>query len=65
MVKSDSEKSGKKHPCPDCRFCQGCGDDRCSLCRGKREPGARKLSLAEQIALYEAVNCESEATEGE
>lgn len=24
-----------KHPCPDCHFCQQCGDDRCHICRGK------------------------------
>jgi hypothetical protein len=23
----------KKHPCPDCKFCQWCVDSRCSLCR--------------------------------
>ena len=46
----------KKHPCPDCRFCQWCGVDRCGLCRGTRPPGKKKLSLAEQIALYEAIN---------
>jgi hypothetical protein len=45
----------KKHPCPDCRFCQWCGDDRCSLCLRQRGKG-RKLSMEEQIALYEAVN---------
>ncbi|RNC71422.1 MAG: hypothetical protein ED859_04530 [Desulfuromonadales bacterium] len=45
----------RKHPCPDCRFCQWCGDDRCSLCLGKGG-GRKKLSLEEQIALYEAVN---------
>lgn len=22
-----------KHPCPDCHFCQQCGDDRCHACR--------------------------------
>ena len=46
----------KKHPCPDCRFCQWCGDDRCALCRGRGGAKGRKLSLAEQIALYEEVN---------
>ena len=48
--------SQKKHPCRDCRFCQWCGDDRCHLCRmpARQE---KKLSLAEQVALYEAVNC--------
>ncbi|WP_084201436.1 hypothetical protein [Geobacter pickeringii] len=45
----------KKHPCPDCRFCQWCGDDRCSLCLGTRTRG-RKMSMEEQIAFYEAVN---------
>ncbi|HTG82968.1 MAG TPA: hypothetical protein VL949_13570 [Geobacteraceae bacterium] len=51
----NGEKTEKKHPCPDCRFCQWCGDDRCALCRGRR-CGPRKLSFAEQIALYEEVN---------
>jgi hypothetical protein len=23
----------KKHPCPDCYFCQWCSDSRCGLCR--------------------------------
>jgi len=45
----------KKHSCPDCRFCQWCGDDRCSLClRGCKR--VKKLSLAEQIELHERVN---------
>ncbi len=46
----------QKHPCPDCSFCQWCGDDRCRLCRGCRPAAGRKLSLAEQIALFERVN---------
>ncbi len=49
----------KKHPCPDCRFCQWCGDDRCALCL-KKGDGCRKLSQAEQIALYEAINSKKE-----
>jgi hypothetical protein len=24
----------KKHPCPDCSFCQFCSDSRCSMCLG-------------------------------
>ncbi|MBN2232694.1 MAG: hypothetical protein JW781_07750 [Deltaproteobacteria bacterium] len=58
----------KKHPCSDCRFCQWCSDDRCCLCRGGAEKGGgengggcrqgRKLSLAEQIALYNRRNPE-------
>jgi len=46
----------KKHPCPDCKFCQWCSDDRCHLCLGKQCGRGRKLSIEEQIALYEAVN---------
>ena len=49
---------GKKNPCPDCHFCQQCGDARCAACRtGKSPGGARaKLSMSEQIELYEAIN---------
>lgn len=46
----------KKHPCPDCQKCQWCSDSRCSLCRRPSKPCARKLSQAEQIALYESIN---------
>jgi len=45
-----------KHPCPDCRYCQWCGDDRCRLCRRSPADGARKLSMAEQISRYEELN---------
>jgi hypothetical protein len=48
----------KKHPCPDCSFCQWCGDDRCALCLRKDSCCGKKLSMAEQIALYEKVNRE-------
>jgi hypothetical protein len=27
----------KKYPCPDCKFCQGCADSRCSLCRREKK----------------------------
>ena len=45
----------KKHPCPDCHFCQFCSDSRCNPCRatGKKP---RKLSMAEQIELFEELN---------
>jgi hypothetical protein len=51
------EDAPKKHPCPDCDFCQWCSDERCRLCR----PASgccrkKKLSFAEQIALYESLN---------
>ncbi|MCU0580201.1 MAG: hypothetical protein MUF69_11770 [Desulfobacterota bacterium] len=46
----------KRGKCPDCRYCQGCSQDRCRLCRGKKKPGPFKLSLTEQIALYDKIN---------
>lgn len=52
---NDEKQAPKKHPCPDCSFCQWCSDDRCSMCRNTK--GCRKkLSIAEQIALFEANN---------
>lgn len=53
------EGQEKKHPCPDCRYCQWCSDDRCRLCLGEKR-SCRKLSLAEQIALYEKINQQGE-----
>ncbi len=44
----------KKHPCADCHHCQWCSDDRCHLCL--KETCVKKLSLAEQIELYEQLN---------
>jgi hypothetical protein len=46
----------KKHPCPDCRQCQWCSDERCGLCL--RSPGGcrKKLSMSEQITLFEQLN---------
>lgn len=46
----------KKHPCPDCRFCQWCSDDRCRLCLNRETCCRRKLSLAEQVELYDRLN---------
>lgn len=51
----EREPCCKKHPCADCTFCQWCSDDRCRMCRAQKGCG-KKLSLAEQIALYESVN---------
>ena len=51
----DACSGEKRHPCCDCRYCQWCSDDRCRLClREKRS--RRKLSLSEQIELYESIN---------
>ena len=53
---SSEESKAKKHPCPDCTFCQWCGDDRCALCLRPAAKPKRKLSVAEQLALYDAIN---------
>ena len=55
----------KKHPCPDCAFCQWCGEERCRLCRAQQPCLGHKLSLTEQIALYEAMNGRSGNKDGE
>lgn len=49
----------KKHPCPDCRQCQFCSESRCNVCRGQKTRPP-KLSISEQIALYEKINAEEE-----
>jgi hypothetical protein len=46
----------KKKRCPDCHYCQGCSQDRCRLCRSTKKASPKKLSMAEQIALYERLN---------
>jgi hypothetical protein len=46
----------KKHPCPDCRQCQWCSDERCRLCLRSSSGFRKKLSMAEQIALFEELN---------
>ncbi|MRR56319.1 MAG: hypothetical protein EG822_17770 [Deltaproteobacteria bacterium] len=46
----------KKHPCPDCICCQWCSDSRCGMCLRQKGRSSRKLSLQEQIELYERNN---------
>ncbi len=46
----------KKHPCPDCKMCQWCSDDRCRLCLRSGTGCRKKLSMAEQIELFERLN---------
>jgi hypothetical protein len=48
----------KKHPCPDCHFCQECSPSRCQVCKGTGRKSEDKLSLREQIALYDKINSE-------
>jgi hypothetical protein len=52
----------KKHPCPDCRSCQCCSDDRCRLCL-RSGTCRKKLSMAEQIALYDRINAQEPSSE--
>jgi hypothetical protein len=56
VAMASDEEGGKKHPCPDCKFCQWCSDDRCRICRPEKVCCKKKLSSAEQIALYEQLN---------
>lgn len=51
-----SDDAPKKYPCPDCTCCQWCSNDRCRLCLNGTNCCRRKLSIAEQIALYESLN---------
>lgn len=52
-----SGQNPKKHPCPDCGHCQWCGDDRCRLCLGRSgRCRHKKLSITEQIKLYDSLN---------
>jgi len=51
-----SSTEAKKHPCPDCTFCQWCSDDRCALCLRTDSCCRKKLSVVEQIALYDEIN---------
>ena len=50
----------KKHPCPDCRMCQGCSESRCMACRAKPlKRKLKKMSFEEQIALWNSLNASS------
>lgn len=50
----------QKHKCADCHFCQGCSESRCQTCRGGKSSclgaSGHKLSIREQIRLYEQIN---------
>lgn len=54
-----SPTESKKHPCPDCSFCQWCSDYRCTLCLRTESCSSKKLSIAEQIAVYDRINSKS------
>jgi transglutaminase/protease-like cytokinesis protein 3 len=50
------DRGSKKHRCPDCHFCQECSPSRCNVCRETGTKPECKLSLQEQVALYEQTN---------
>jgi hypothetical protein len=43
-------------------MCQWCSDDRCRLCLAAGTGCRKKLSMAEQIALFEEINKDCELT---
>lgn len=57
MQRDSKQDPTRKYPCPDCKMCQGCSEVRCLACRGKRDKhGRKKLSVQEQIALFNSLN---------
>ncbi len=51
--------SPRKHDCADCKVCLLCSDARCHCCRdSKNSKSCSKMSMAEQIELYEKINAE-------
>ncbi|MBI5634568.1 MAG: hypothetical protein HZA15_13950 [Nitrospirae bacterium] len=43
----------KKNPCPDCDFCQGCSETRCSLCKSLDCPSSKKAKKKkEHVPLF-------------
>lgn len=49
--------SPRKHSCADCHACLLCSDARCNSCLSTKHSGScPKLSLAEQIRLYDEIN---------
>ncbi len=57
MQSASVERVPRKHPCADCRMCQGCSESRCHACRTKGNGnGGHKLSMREQIALFDSLN---------
>lgn len=51
----DCGPAARRHPCPDCHHCLLCSESRCTVCRSAANR-APKMSMAEQIALYDSRN---------
>ncbi len=57
MQSQSNNAKTHKHTCPDCKMCQSCSEARCRACREKGHAnGARKLSIQEQIDLFNSLN---------
>ncbi len=46
----------RRRRCSDCLYCQLCSLNRCRLCWASKTKSHQKLSMAEQIALYDRLN---------
>jgi hypothetical protein len=57
-MQSDShDPSAAKPKCSDCTMCQACSEVRCRACRSRKgRARKKKLSLEEQIALFNSLN---------
>ncbi|MDX9714043.1 MAG: hypothetical protein RBT37_01295 [Dissulfurispiraceae bacterium] len=52
MIQKKPDPAPKKHPCPDCEFCQWCSDERCSMCRPKPKKDKKSKSIKTDIPLF-------------
>ena len=55
-------KKRKKHPCPDCNFCQFCAETRCRTCITQSSK-KQTMTIDEQIELYKKWNFEQTSPE--
>ena len=57
-MQSDSRHTlPAKAQCLDCKMCQNCSDVRCLACQARTKCARkRKLSIQEQIALFDSLN---------
>jgi hypothetical protein len=48
-----------KKKCRDCKMCQMCSESRCKACLNSGCKRNKKLSIREQIELFERINAEA------
>lgn len=57
MQSISGKESHASSRCPDCKMCLQCSENRCAACRGgSRKSPSTKMSIRDQIALYERLN---------